>query len=178
VRLRLDESNLHKWYDNFAALGEQFEKALPVAANMAASMIEEQGKADIAAAGFGGLWTDGLSVEVDGTLANMRISMYHAIPFAGTFEDGGTIQGNPLLWLPISGTDAENTQAKDYQHPLFSVQRRDGKPLLLSKDDKQPKYHGVLSVKIPKKFHLREIQQSVMNNFATVFQAALDETAE
>jgi hypothetical protein len=172
-RLVGDKVAAPKFRQNLAGLHDRFQKAFTAAMNMAASMIKEKGDADIASAGnFGSRWTNSFKVTID----NMRISMELDQPGAGIFEFGGTIQGNPLLWIPISGTDAEGTQAKDYSGGLFSVNRkRGGPPLLFSIADKMPKYFGIESVTVPQKFHLRDVQRSVMANFRDIFDAAFRE---
>lgn len=174
LRFTTDRLAAQKFKQNLAGLADRYEKALGVAANMAASMIKERGDADIKGAGnFGDRWTTGLHVDVEGTLGNMRISMYHDISYADIFENGGTISGNPMLWIPLSFTDAVGVQAKDYPGGLYSVNRPDGgAPLLFSITDRKPKYFGVASVTIPKKFHLGEIERDVMSDFRQIFQNA------
>jgi hypothetical protein len=155
---------------NLAGLYDRMSEAITASANMAASMIETLGQIDIAEAGkFGMRWISGLHVKADGAMMNMRISMTHDIPYAGIFEAGGTIKGDPLLWIPLSGTDAEGVQASDYKGGMFSGKSKSGTPLLFSIADKLPKYFGTESVTIPKTFHLREIQMSVMKNYRQLF---------
>lgn len=161
---------------NMGDLQYQMTEALSVAANQAAAMIEEQGRENIAGAGqFGSRWIQGLHVKAEGALNNMRITMTHDIAYAGIFEDGGVINGNPLLWIPLSGTDAVGIRARNYGDGLFSGKSSSGLPLLFSKVDKKPKYFGIASVTIPKKFQLAQIQQNVMANFRDIFQAAMKE---
>lgn len=178
LRITTDKVAAPKFKQNLAGLHDRFAEALKAAVNMAASMMKAQGDADIASAGnFGSRWTGGLHVDVTGAVGNMRISMTHEVPYAGIFETGGVIKGNPFLWIPISGTDAEGTQAKDYGG-LFSIKRSGGEtPLLFSISDKQPKYFGIEQVTIPKVFHLGEIQKSVMANFRSIFDAAFKATS-
>lgn len=147
------------------------EAAISASLNMAASMIKEAADADIQSAGkFGDRWTRGLHVDVEGSTGNMRISMYHDIDYAAVFEEGGTIHGNPLLWIGLSGTDAEGIPASQYPGGLFSAAHRDGKtPLLFSVSDKLPKYFGIASVTIPKLFHLSDAAKSVMGRFRDIF---------
>lgn len=169
LTIEIDSDAFKKSLEEAAA---DFDNALETAKNMVASMIEDQTKADILSAGnFGAAYADNLSVTVQGD----EIITTLDAPGADIFQDGGTIHGNPLLWLPITGTDAVGTQAKDYGQKLFSVNRKaGGPPLLFSMSDKKPKYFGIPSVFIPKKFHLEEIQLSVMENFASVFKEAMN----
>jgi hypothetical protein len=54
--------------------------------------------------------------------------------------------------------DAQGVRARDYPGKLFRVDRDGGKaPLLLGGSPATPKYFGKASVRIPKKFHLRDI---------------------
>lgn len=169
LRIVADKGAMGTFQKNWERLGSRFDTAILTALNMARSMIEEQAKANIAGSGnFGSDWTNGLHVTLD----NMRISMTHDIPYAGIFETGGTISGKPYLWLPISGSGAPRiTENAD---KLFSVQRKaGGPPLLFSLADKSPKYFGVTSVTIPKKWRLNDIQKNVMQNFREMFDKAL-----
>jgi hypothetical protein len=164
--------NADQFKTSIEKTAEEYNAALDVAKNMVASMMLEEVTADIKQAGnFGDKYLDGLSVEVDGNVIRTTIDA----PGADIFETGGTIQGNPLLWLPISGTDAEGVQAKDYGDQLFSVNRiAGGPPLLFSIKDRAPKYFGVPSVTIPQKFHVHLIQQQVMQEFGTILNEALE----
>lgn len=164
------EGNSEQIKENMERTATAFSEAVEASANMIASMIEQQGRADIAAAGkFGDEWTQGLHVTVDKTTDRMIITMRHDLPYAGIFQTGGEVKGDPMLWLPISGTDAVGVKASDYPDKLFSVQSKTGHPLLFSMADKVPKYFGIESVTIPKKFHLEEVARSVMENFRQVF---------
>lgn len=164
-----------KFKDQLAGLGDRLNKAIDTAMNMAAAMMLQAGRDDIASAGnFGDKWTDGLKVVLEGSAPNMRMYFTHEIAWAGIFETGGTVQGSPLLWIPISGTDAQGVRASAFGDGLFSAKypRRTGPPLLFSMADKKPRYFGVSEVTIPRKFHLTEDVTSVMSNFKAVFDEA------
>src|SRR6185369_5307318 len=147
--------NVDKFQKGLDEVGTDLQNAMRTAINMAASMIQEQTREDIMKAGkFGETYLAGLTVRVEGNSIKTRLDA----PGASVFQNGGTIKGRPLLWLPISGTDAVGTRARDYPGKLFSVNREaGGPPLLFSVSDHAPKYFGVPSVHIPKKFHLSEI---------------------
>lgn len=159
---------------NMAGLGERMSRAIDAAANMIASMIEERCRINIASAGrFGWRWLDGLHVQVDPSGASGRmLTVVHDIPYADIFETGGTIVGKPLMWLGLSGTDAEDVPPKDYSGGLFSIRNPNGKPLLFGIQDHEPKYVGVTSVSIPPKFHLDDAVVEVMRDFQSVFDTA------
>ena len=165
----------NQWRSNIAALTERFNRAISAAANMARSMLEDAARNTIAGAGnFGGRWTDGLHVNIEEGLGNARLWMTHDIPYAGIFETGGVIVGSPLLWIPLSGTDAAGVRASAFSGGLFSAKypRLSGRPLLFSLSDKKPRYFGIESVTIPKLFHLNDDVISVMANFRSLFEDA------
>jgi len=149
-------------------------KAIPAAANMAASMLRAGYVESIMHGGkFGSRWSDGLHVDVDHQVMRSTITTRHDIPYAGIFETGGTIKGNPFLWIPLSGTDAEGIPAKDYPGGVFSARKQgSGRPLLFAISDKKPRYFGIESVTIPAKWNLRGVQASVMANFREFYDAA------
>lgn len=176
IRIKITPPNIGSIFKTkMAGLADRLDRAVTAAMNMAASMILEAGKADIAGAGkFGESWTKGLKVNIEGAAGNMRMYMTHDIPYAGIFETGGTIKGAPLLWIPLSGTDAAGIRASAFGGGLFSAKypRKSGPPLLFSMADRQPRYFGVESVTIPKKFHLTEDVTSVMSHFRAIFDEA------
>jgi len=146
----------------------------------AAEAIKEKGDADISGAGrFGSRWTDSFKAEVSTDRERVLISVYSTIPYFSIFEFGGTIKGNPLLWIPLSpeyGGDAMGINARDYG-ALFKVPNkrtpnaRAGKaPLLLSYSDRQPKYFGKEQVTIPRKFSIREICREEANKVPGIFR--------
>ena len=149
---------------------DRFDQAIAVSKNMIASMMKSAVEADIAGAGnFSSRYE--VNVKVEGDTITTEIDG----PGAAIFATGGTVEGHPLLWLPISGTDAEGIRAGDYGNQLFSVNRKTGgPPLLFSIADRAPKYFGVPSVTIPKKFHIAEIQEDVMSDFKEIFEGALN----
>ena len=157
---------------NMTALGERMKKAIDTAANMIASMIQDTARDRIAAAGrFGSRWTEGLHVNVEssGAMGKM-LTVFHDIPYADIFETGGIIVGNPLLWIGISGTDAEGVPAREYGQ-LFSIKHPNGHPLLVGAD-RQPKYFGISSVNIPAKFGIGEAVDTILSDFQSVFDTA------
>lgn len=155
----------------YAGLQNRASAALLAASNIIASMMQEEARANITSAGnFGERWTSGLNVTVSGTFPRMYLTMTEEVPFWSIFETGGVIEGNPLLWLPISGTDAAGVRAANYGD-LFSARypRPNGPPLLFAASDKKPRYFGIQSVNIPKKFNLLGSVKESVGEFARVF---------
>jgi hypothetical protein len=165
-----------KFKDQMDAIAARLTKTIDTFMHMIQSMIKSEADADISSAGnFGPRWTDGLHVNIEGAAPNMRLYMTHDVPYAGIFETGGTIEGNPKLWIPIPGTDAAMERARAMDYPGGVRGGRGGnraRPLLFSVTDHKPKYFGVDSVTIPKKFHLAEDVNNVMSNYRSVFDDA------
>ena len=99
------------------------------------------GRASIAAAGFSRKWQGALRGKTfpeRGYSADAAGFIYSKIPYSAIFEEGGTISGSPFLWVPLPNMPfakgGRRIQAKDYRrkigHPLYSIRRSGGKPLL------------------------------------------------
>jgi hypothetical protein len=146
--------------------------AINQTAAQAAEEIETEGRADIGSAGnFGKRWTEGFTAQVGQGGGNIRISVNEEVPYWRVFQFGATIQGKPLLWIPLSfADDAQGISAKDYPGPLFRVDRKVGAPLLMTTGG-QAKYFGKESVKIPKKFHLIEIVKGVARRMNDIYRS-------
>jgi hypothetical protein len=151
--------------------GIKFKSKIHAAAKSAAEdtvdYVVPRARDDISSAGkFGSKWTGGFKGKVTqgGGFIKVSFTMGGDPPVAywRVFEEGATIHGKPLLWIPLSfATDAKGVSAKDYPGKLFRVDRKSGAaPLLLAAGKPAvPKYFGKESVTIPKKFHLTEIVQ-------------------
>lgn len=142
------------------------------ATDIAAEFMKEAAE-DIRGAGkFGSRWTNGFSVQVSEGGGNIRLDISHAVPYFNVFTKQTTIQGKPLLWIPLSfATDAQGIRARDYG-PLFRVDRAGGKaPLLLSWTKPAiPKYFGRSSVTIPQKFRTFEIAAAIARKAGDLFK--------
>ena len=122
------------------ALYQPIAAAATGAVRDAAAQIKTEGRAAIAAGGFGPKWQNALRVEVypaRGASANAAALAHHKIPYAGVFETGAQIAGKPLLWIPISGTPArvsgQRFTPKSFRQligPLVLIKSRKGQPLL------------------------------------------------
>ena len=104
----------------------------------------------------------------------MRLSMTSDDERLALFQSGGVIHGNPMLWIPITGTDAVGIRARDYGG-LVSGNPPGHRPLLFSINDRQPKYFGIESVTVRPRLDLNDVQLSVMTNFRQFFGTALGE---
>ena len=159
--------NSDEFKNSIDATRDRYAQAFAVTRNMIASMMQTQVAADVSTAGK--YPSDAVTTAVNGESIVTSIDL----PGADILERGGTIYGHPLLWIPFSGTDAEGVQASAYGDQLFSVNKKTGGvPMLFSIKDRAPKYFGVPNVRVPKKFHVAEIQQRVMAQLADIFNAA------
>lgn len=150
--------------------------ATRAAAQDASEEILDEGRANIAGAGnFGTRWTQGLHAPVSEGGGSIRIGVTHDVPYFMVFERGAVIQGKPLLWIPLSfASEAQGVRARDFPGRLFRVDRKSGgAPLLLSADDKQPKYFGKQSVTIPRKFRITEISRTAARRLPAFYHVRL-----
>lgn len=154
--------------------GERVREAMRLTAQQAADEIKRLGDLDIRGAGkFSTRWTDAYTVKVGEGGGSIRIRVNMGIPYWRVFQFGAVIQGKPLLWIPLSfASDAQGVMARDYPAPLFRVNRKVGAPLLLTPGKPaQVKYFGIDQVRIPKKFHLREISANVAKTLQAKYRA-------
>lgn len=79
-------------------------KVLTGAFKVGATLLNQRGRADIAAGGFGGKWQSNFQAKAypkRGASLSPKIFAVHKIGYAGQFQDPETIAGKPFLWLPI-----------------------------------------------------------------------------
>jgi hypothetical protein len=100
------------------------------------------GRASMAAAGFSRKFQSALRFKVFPKRGKKSASpaalIYSKIDYAGIFEEGGTIAGKPLLWLPLPdaprGRGGKKIPAGEYRQfvgwPLYSIKRPGKLPLL------------------------------------------------
>lgn len=173
-------------YENGDKLGPQFKKGVQnlskrqraaqiVAARRAAEDIEREGRANIRAGGnFGSeRWQAGFQAKVSFSAGNISIRVTHGVRYWRVFEEGRVIHGRPLLWIPLSFSQAGalGVRARDFPGQLFRVDRPGKAPLLLS--DAGPQYFGKESVRIPRKWRLRVIVKQVARRMGRYYKEAL-----
>ena len=67
------------------------------------TQVDIGGRTAIKAGGFGPKWQSAWKSKVyPANKPSIDAALYtrHKVPYAGIFETGGTIKGNPLMWLP------------------------------------------------------------------------------
>lgn len=119
----------------------------PIAETATAAMddiveiVKREARADIARAGFSKRWQNTLRVNrypTRGVAIDAAAFLYHRIQYAGVFEEGATIHGQPYLWLPLSNapkrvsrkrTTPQNLGAV-LPEGLVSFKSRSGVPLM------------------------------------------------
>lgn len=150
----------------------------------AGDLIRKRGRDNIRGAGFGSRrWVEGLQVQVTpGDSFDASLRVFHRIGFAGIFEEGGTISGRPLLWLPIDANLPGGRQRWTPQRyvrqigPLYSA-RAAKRPILLGKPPGMPRavpvFFGVRSVEIRKRFDIAGIVEDVANDFEQLYSKHL-----
>lgn len=120
-------------------------------------------------------WASGLNAKITEGGGTIKTTVTHTEKTQFfVHEKGATIRAknkSGLLWIPLSfAKDAKGIMARDFPDPLFRVDRDGKAPLLLSAADKKPKYFGVPSVKIPKRFRIFEIIREITRKVAGVYK--------
>jgi hypothetical protein len=125
-------------------IAEAATKAIRLAGNAA----RDEGRKEIASAGFSRRWQTALRVAFEpkrGNSINCSARLRHSIGYATIFETGGTIQGSPLLWVPLRdaplpkssrGSRMTPSQFAKQIGPLASVNVPGTPPLLVAKADR------------------------------------------
>jgi hypothetical protein len=160
------------------------EKTRPIATAAVAALKDvsedavDEGRADIGAAGPGfrrAQWQSGYKYRIkdatkNGVPSMEAISFFsHRYGLASVFQEGATIEGKPLMWIPTrKGTPPPGKSGKKL---TFATVR--GVPLAFDAADKdrhrKPLYIGVPRVVIPKKFHLNEIVEQNAEKIGEAF---------
>jgi hypothetical protein len=94
-----------QFLNGFRDASRPMSEASSEAIRDASSIAKAEGRASIAAAGFSQAWQNALRdrqyPESGEPSIDAAAFIWHKIPYAGIYEDGGTIQGSPLLWIPL-----------------------------------------------------------------------------
>lgn len=148
-------------------------RAMRATAQQAAEEIESRGTQDVAEANLPvGAQDQAVKVAVSEGGGNIRLAVTSDLPYFNIYQKGGVIKGKPMLWIPLSSaTDAKHIYARDYPGRLVLVNRKSGGvPLLLSTVDRKPKYFGISQVTMPKRLHILEIIQDVVQKLAKTYR--------
>jgi hypothetical protein len=121
-------------------------------------------------------WQQGFRAKISfGSRQDLKIRVTHDVPYWKVFEDGATIRGNPLLWIPMRGSEAaaRGVRARDFGQPLFRVDRKAGGAPLLMSSGGHVQYFGKESVRIPKKWSLRAVVRGVARRMGQLYREAM-----
>lgn len=124
-----------------AGVKRRVARAATGAIREGAKLAVQAGKATIAGGGLSRKWQSALHAHVHpsaGDSLHPYAEVTSKISYAGIFEHGGTIHGNPLLWLPLSNTPlGQGGKPMSPAHfsqrfgaNLVTIKRRGGAPLL------------------------------------------------
>jgi hypothetical protein len=146
-----------------------------------AADIVDEGRSNIASSGrFGANWQRDLvfqmkDTEVDGEPSlEAKAIVFHKSALAFVFEEGITIAGKPLLWIPTSSSARFPSPSRFVKRGgKLTFARIRGTPVLFDAADKdrhrRPLYIGVPSVRIAKKWRIFEIAKKHVEKIGFLF---------
>jgi hypothetical protein len=158
---------------------DQMIVATQVAARRVAENIEREGRANIRAGGNfeSTRWQAGFRALVSfASRVRINIRVTHRVRYWRVFEFGAVIRGKPMLWIPLSfAHDAVGKRARDFSGKLFRVNRKGKAPLLMTNQGGRgvAKYFGKTSVRIPRKWRLREIIRREQRRLGLYYREAM-----
>ena len=186
---------------SFENVGEDFQKAFlrkadviataAMSAMQRAADLAKQGIAqDIAAAGFSTRWQRAVTTRVYPERAksiDAALFVAHRIRYASIFETGGTIRGQPFLWLPLptaqqfaAGQRPTPSRLRARGFELVSINRPGRLPLLaverrgpFGRKASVPVFVGISTVTIPKRFHFFRVCEQVRDRLPSLYSAAV-----
>jgi hypothetical protein len=156
-------------------IASEIREAQKAAVQGAANEAVNEGRANIARAGFSQRWQTALTSRFypNDPSDDPAALIYHKYPFAGVFERGITISGRPLLWLPIEQNLPRGIHSpKQYGKPMVSVNIAGKPPLLFDKFNrlKGPLFFGTRSVTIRKRFDLFRIFERAVQHMQQFYE--------
>lgn len=192
-----------------AAAG-QFDKAMADAthdlgvasmksAYIMADVATAAAKANARANGFSGRWANTLTSKVYPDAPGMvsiqpSVLVYDRILYSNIFEDGGSITGHPMLWLPLKDAPAHIGRQRvtpalfvERVGPLFTI-KRDGKPPLLAarsggnqrgprgglKVRMVPMFVGIDAVTLRDRLQIREAVEKAAEQWPEIFASVFN----
>lgn len=152
-------------------------KAREGAVQDTAALAVKEGRANIAAAGFSARWQKGLTSKFFPNKGGDPAALiFHRIGFAGVFETGITIKGQPLLWLPIEQNLPVGVHSpRQYGKKLVSVNIAGKPPLLFDAQDRLlgPLFVATQSVTLRKRFDLYRIFAAAAARMREFYEARI-----
>lgn len=130
-----------------------------------AEAAKAKGRASISAAGFSSRWQNSLRANVYPSGGGKSLSpaalIFDKIRYSEIFQTGGTISGDPMLWLPIEANLPGGTKWTPAKYSasfgrLISINRPGHRPLLVDARRRLPVFVGISQVTLRKKFNVDE----------------------
>ena len=162
----------------FGEMKTPIAQAATTAMRQAGEILKTEARKEIAKGGLGRKWQTALRVNVypqNKDSLSPAAFMYHKIPYAWVFEQGATIRGKPLLWLPLPSVPKRGTRQPSPRKLGIKLQsvNRGTKPLLVGRlqGSKKaiPLYVGVSAVHLRKRFELRGVAESVASRIPQLY---------
>lgn len=128
-----------EWRRAIKSMIDPIEPAAKKAVQQVATLARDLARSNINSAGFTPRWQKAMQFEMEKSPpdAVAAATVFHKIPFAVLFEEGGTIRGKPKLWLPIEANlpPGRWTPRKYVARfgPLVSVNHPGKPPMLFAK---------------------------------------------
>lgn len=151
LRLKLDivtgafEERVQRWNGIIA-------RTATLAMDDARNNVLTEGRANIAQAGgkFGAKWTSALRATrypKGRDSMSPAVFVHHKIPYAGLFEDGGTVTGSPMMWLPLPTTPQKVARGRTTPAKLAAAA---GQPLISMGTSKKGRPLLGMQIRVPK----------------------------
>ena len=189
------------WRKAIAKDQARMARAATIAVRGAGDLAKAGGRASIAAAGFSVKWQNALRAKyypASGDSLSPTAYIYDKIDYAGVFEEGAVISGKPYLWIALPGAVPPSSRRSDhpmspaeYQErigPLVVVEQPGRPPMLFDQyvrvgdrrgrarragDQRKPKYVGVTSVEIAKRFDIEGAVKRAAEALSTLYHEAM-----
>jgi hypothetical protein len=170
LRIKLSGDPGGQFKKNMTKLGGQMQQGIGRTARKTGSELKKAIYNNIKSGGnFGKPWKNAVRIETvpkrGGALSATVTTRYSSSPLGGAaqaFEEGATIHGNPLLWLPLHSVQRMSVRRfAQREGGLFSVNRPGKHPLLFGRKSGKPAFVGLESVRLRKRFDLRGTVQTV-----------------
>ena len=142
--MRIVYAALGRLDERIKELQKPIAKAATETMKEVAELVKTRARANIGAAGFSAGWQNAFRSQVfpkSGESINAAAYFWHKIPYFNVFEQGATIAGKPMLWLPLptvplnsrGGRPLTPEQYVNRIGPLASIRGAGGKPILVGK---------------------------------------------
>lgn len=173
------QSKSGEFSQSVTSIQEPIAAAATGAMRDAAEIIKRDVRSEMKSGGMSTRFTNAFRADAypkGGQSINAAAHAYSKIPFAGVFEEGASISGKPLLWLPIEANLPRGTTIRSFRQGggrLVTIRRKSGPPLLGAPigDNGRlvPVFVGVPRVDVEKKFSVARVMQSTANKIESLY---------